>query len=126
VAAVGMIIAAMYLLYMVGRIVWGPLKEPRDHHRGHGEHAGHLPADLTWREIGVLTPLAVLCLYIGIKPIIFTDTLAAPIENALADANYAVRMHDMGYTAAGPATDDLSQHNAIHASLAGTVPESAP
>ena len=85
-AASGMIVAAMYLLYMVGRIVWGPLKEPGGHRHGHGEaHNDQLPADLTWREIGVLTPLAILCLYIGIKPVVFTVTLAAPIETVLVD-----------------------------------------
>jgi NADH-quinone oxidoreductase subunit M len=98
-AATGMIIAAMYLLYMVGRIVFGPLKEPHDNQHGRGgAHDTHPPADLTWREIGVLTPLAILCLYIGIKPAVFTDTLATPIETMLVDqAQYPRRMHELGF-----------------------------
>ena len=94
-AATGMILAAMYLLIMVGKVVFGPLKEPTTH--DDDDHA--LPADLTLREIGVLTPLAILCIVIGMQPKLFTDPLEQPIENilsgypavvteALADANH--------------------------------------
>lgn len=100
-AATGMIVAAMYLLYMVGRIVWGPLKEPHHDHHGRGGHDAHAPGDLTLREIGVLTPLAILCLYIGIKPMVFTDTLAAPIEAMLVrDAEYPDRVAERAALAA--------------------------
>jgi len=70
VAGTGMIVAAIYLLFMVGRICFGPLVEPA----GHGEHdhdEGHgpaLPTDLNRREIGVLLPLAALCLVFGLYP----------------------------------------------------------
>ncbi len=37
IAGVGMIIAAMYLLQLTGKVVWGPLVEPA----GHGGHAAH-------------------------------------------------------------------------------------
>jgi len=81
-AGIGMILAAMYLLIMVGKVVFGPLKEPSGH--GHGNHAeGGLPADLTLREIGVLVPLAVLCVYIGFQPNKLTDTLQVPIDRIL-------------------------------------------
>jgi len=97
-AGFGMIVAAMYLLMMVGKVVFGPLKEPaghhHHHHHGQGDaHDSHLPADLTWREIGVLAPLAILCLYIGLKPVVFTDTLEKPIEDMLVDAEYAQRIN---------------------------------
>jgi NADH-quinone oxidoreductase subunit M len=81
IAAIGMILAAMYLLIMVGKVCFGPLKEPPHEH--HGDQPA-LPADLTWREIGVLAPLAVLCVYIGFQPSTLTDTMAKPIENVLA------------------------------------------
>jgi NADH-quinone oxidoreductase subunit M len=92
-AGIGMIIAAIYLLYMLGRVVFGPLREPAGHaahtsHTGHGSHGSHgthgahathatatahhdehhLPADLTGREIGILVPLAVLCVLLGVYP----------------------------------------------------------
>ncbi len=71
VAATGMIISAIYLLYMVGKLVFGPLREPSGHENGHaGAHeAAHaLPADLSMREIAVLTPLAIACLWLGVYP----------------------------------------------------------
>lgn len=77
-AGVGMIIGAIYILYMVGKVVWGPLKEPHHdeahgangHAGGHGggHHEGGLPADLTGREIVTLLPLAVLCVGLGVYP----------------------------------------------------------
>jgi NADH-quinone oxidoreductase subunit M len=87
VAGLGMIVAAMYLLYMVGKVVWGPLVLPPGHHHaghgaGHGGGHGHddhggghddhshgpLPRDLCEREIMVLVPLAILCLALGLFP----------------------------------------------------------
>jgi NADH-quinone oxidoreductase subunit M len=82
VAGLGMIFAAMYLLIMVGKVVFGQLVEPNARDGEHEEHA--LPADLTLREIGVLAPLAVLCLYIGLQPAPLTDGIEAPIERVLA------------------------------------------
>jgi len=81
VAATGMIVAAIYLLYMVGRIVFGPLREPEGH-----EHHGPLPVDLNAREIAILTPLAVGCLVLGVLPSPVLRTLEAPIEKTLIAA----------------------------------------
>ncbi|MCP3905132.1 MAG: NADH-quinone oxidoreductase subunit M [Planctomycetes bacterium] len=102
-AALGMIFAAMYLLIMVGRIVFGPLKEPNDH-ADDAEHAAPaLPADLTWREITVLVPLAVLCVVIGFKPGIVTDAIEQPIESVLAE--YPRKVSRLTRTAEAPAED---------------------
>ncbi|MFA6045986.1 MAG: NADH-quinone oxidoreductase subunit M [Phycisphaerales bacterium] len=80
IAGTGMIIAAMYLLYMLGKIVWGPLKLPAGHD-GHGEHeAGALPTDLSRREIGVLVPLAVLCVALGVYPKPLIDAVKEPAD----------------------------------------------
>ncbi len=65
VAGLGLIFAAMYLLILLGKIVWGPLREPH-HDAGHA-HAC-LPTDLNAREILVLTPLAVACIWLGVQP----------------------------------------------------------
>lgn len=94
-AGLGMIFAAMYLLLMTGKMVWGPLKEPQGSH-GHGsggEHGGHssLPPDLSPREIGILVPLAVLCLYIGFQPRHLTDAIMPSVEAQLADASARAR-----------------------------------
>jgi NADH-quinone oxidoreductase subunit M len=109
IAGIGMIVAAMYLLLMVGRVVWGPLVEPHGHgsHGGHGGHGGHghghgdgkgdhgadhhddaeaagpLPADLTTREIAVLTPLAILCVVLGVYPKPLLSTLEGPVNQTV-------------------------------------------
>ncbi len=73
VAATGMVVAAIYLLYMVGRVLFGPLKEPEGHH-----HHGSLPVDLGAREIAVLAPLAAACLFLGVYPTPALDALRQP------------------------------------------------
>ncbi|MDP7008985.1 MAG: NADH-quinone oxidoreductase subunit M [Phycisphaerales bacterium] len=78
VAALGMVLAAMYLLIMVGKIVFGSLKEPDSTDRG------VLPTDLSLREIGVLVPLAVLCLWIGVQPTVLTDAMRGSVEKVLS------------------------------------------
>ncbi|WP_447975601.1 NADH-quinone oxidoreductase subunit M [Nitrospira sp. Kam-Ns4a] len=57
VAALGVILAAAYLLWMVQRVVFGPP----------GRRAAHL-FDLNLREMAVLTPLVVLVFWIGLFP----------------------------------------------------------
>ena len=85
VAAVGMIVAAIYLLYMVGAVVFGPLKEPEGHH----PHPT-LPTDLSARETMVLAPLAVLCVALGVYPSPVLRALEAPVEQTIAAARDVV------------------------------------
>ncbi len=75
-AGVGMIIAAMYLLIMVGKVVFGPLVEPANHDDAHSK----LPVDLNAREIGILLPLAGACLWLGVYPAPVLRTLEAPVQ----------------------------------------------
>ncbi len=93
VAGVGMIVAAIYLLYMVGKIVLGPLKEPGGH-GGAGHHHGPddphaLPADLTPREIGILGVLAAACLILGVFPGPILKSIDAPIAETLRIVGHA-------------------------------------
>jgi NADH-quinone oxidoreductase subunit M len=78
-AAIGMVLAAMYLLLMVGKIVFGSLREPS------GVHSD-LPPDLNAREIVVLVPLAIGCIVLGVQP----DFVMHAIDGSIADtlANY--------------------------------------
>ena len=78
IAGSGMIVAAMYLLYMLGKVVWGPLREPRDHH----DHPA-LPTDLNAREITLLAPLAILCVAIGLFPEPLLRAIEAPVNQTV-------------------------------------------
>jgi NADH-quinone oxidoreductase subunit M len=79
VAAIGLILAAIYILYMVGRIVMGPVKEP-------ARYAGQV-RDLNGREIAVLVPLAIGCLVLGVYPTPVLRSLEPAIDNVTAAAN---------------------------------------
>lgn len=79
-AGTGVIIAAIYLLYMTSKVVWGTLREPADHHA----HSV-LKSDLGGREIMTLVPLAVLCLVFGLFPKqTLIDAVEAPINAQVA------------------------------------------
>lgn len=117
-AGTGMIVGAMYLLYMLGKVVWGPLVEPAGHgHAGHGaggdgaaghgtgghgdHHDHHAVKDLSAREIGVLLPLAAACLVLGIypKPILHvleqpTQAISTLLQAKAEEARQAAGEHD--------------------------------
>ena len=93
-AAVGMILGAYYLFWMVQRVVFGPLREPASHghslghgalppvaggsddHTGHDAHGGASTArPIGWHEVAGLTPLMVLIVLIGVWPAPFLDRM---------------------------------------------------
>lgn len=91
IAGVGMIFAAMYLLIMLGKVVFGPVRVPGGGHHGHHDDEHALPTDLTPREIGVLAPLAILCLVLGLYPRPVTDAIAGSVNETLAAYPMTVR-----------------------------------
>jgi NADH-quinone oxidoreductase subunit M len=69
VGASGIVLGAWYLLTMLMRVFFGPVKEPHTV----GEH-GTPVGDLNLRELGALVPIAVLCVVIGVYPQPILDT----------------------------------------------------
>jgi len=69
--ATGILLGAIYLLYMTGKLLFGPVKEPE----GTPDLSAGLARDLTPREIAILAPLAVLVVALGVAPRIVTDSL---------------------------------------------------
>jgi NADH-quinone oxidoreductase subunit M len=63
--ASGVILAAAYLLWMVQRVLYGEVTNPKN---------ASLP-DLSGREIAVLVPLVVLAILMGIASPLFTHTI---------------------------------------------------
>jgi NADH-quinone oxidoreductase subunit M len=69
VAGLGIILGAVYMLWMVQRVFWGPLTN----------EANRLLPDLTVRELFVMLPLLVLIVWIGVHP----GTFLSPTEAAV-------------------------------------------
>lgn len=78
-AATGVILAAIYLLFLVGKIVFGPLNLPHWEDTGEqGIGGGH---DLSYREAMTLVPIAVICVAIGLFPYPILRSLEPAIQN---------------------------------------------
>ncbi len=72
-ATFGVVLAAVYLLKMIARTVWGPVT--REENRN--------IADLSVREIVTLVPLVVLMLWIGVAPKAFLEPSRPALEQTL-------------------------------------------
>jgi NADH-quinone oxidoreductase subunit M len=81
IAGSGLILGAIYMLYLVGRLVFGPEQIP-EHAANHEGHT--LPTDLNFREIVTLVPIALVCLFIGIYPTPILKALEPATEHMLA------------------------------------------
>ena len=79
IAAVGVIMAAVYILYMFQKMFLGPegsiVEEVKKH--------GHALRDLSWREIVTTVPLLVFIFWIGLYPKPFFDLMAPAVEKLL-------------------------------------------
>jgi NADH-quinone oxidoreductase subunit M len=74
-AVSGVVLGAWYMLWLVQRVFFGPLKEP--------EAAKHQAThDLTLREILALAPLAVFVVWIGVRPGDFLSRMEPTLELA--------------------------------------------
>jgi len=73
-ATLGIILAAVYMLWMFQRVMFGPITH---------EENRHLP-DLTGRELAVLVPVILLIVWIGIYPQPFLKPTEASVKQLLA------------------------------------------
>ena len=84
-AVSGVVLGAWYMLWLVQRIIFGPLQVP--HHEG--DHA--VVRDLSLREILSLSPLAVFVLWIGIQPNVFLQPMQSTLNPIAATVNASLR-----------------------------------
>ncbi|MFT5144245.1 MAG: NADH-quinone oxidoreductase subunit M [Rhodothermales bacterium] len=82
-ATTGVILAAVYLLWMVYRMFWGPLESEEN----------RTMADLNVRELVLLTPLAVLMVWMGLAPKPFLE-LSEPTAQFILDTIDAKLAYD--------------------------------
>ncbi len=78
VAGVGLILGAIYMLYLVGRVVFGEENVPE-----HDAASQVLPHDLNLREITTLVPIAIICLFIGLYPTPILKAIEPAAEHML-------------------------------------------
>lgn len=79
VGATGILLGAIYMLYMVGCVLFGPVKEPE-----HGlDTSTGLTQDLTPREVGILAPIALACLLLGVYPKPVMQVMQPSLEQAV-------------------------------------------
>ena len=87
-AALGVILGAVYMLHMAARVIFGPLKFPGDEHdtahHAHAPAANHgLSGDLNPREIGILVPLAIAVVLLGVFPNLVVGPIRGPLEHIM-------------------------------------------
>ena len=112
-AALGIILSAVYMLWMCQRVLFGPLNEPANT----PDTSTGLSQDLNRREVAVLTPIAVLCLVIGVFPNLMLDPMGDDLRTAVLEKVLPP---------SGPATahDDPSskRKRGVHDSIADDTP----
>jgi len=117
-AVFGVVLAAWYMLQLVGRVFFGELKEPvqggmeahaglagaehvtGDHYRSQG-----WTGDLTAREVLALAPLGVFIVWIGVQPSFFLARMTPTLDALSRPATRASRSEAGPATAAAEAVD---------------------
>ena len=88
-AGTGVIFAAVYLLWMVQRVFFGKVTNEKN----------KMLADLSWREIGLMVPLLILMVYMGVFPKPFlarTDEVVKAIhERVMQQAGGTIETTEM-------------------------------
>ena len=75
ISAIGVIMAAVYILYMFQKMFLGPAGEITKHHE---------LKDLNWREIIIVAPLLILMFWIGLYPAPFFNLIAPAVEKLIS------------------------------------------
>ena len=79
-AATGIVLGAVYMLYMYRRVIFGRLEKAEL----------KSIADLNWRELAVFAPLVLLVLWMGIYPMSFLDPMEASVAKLVTDYRQVV------------------------------------
>jgi NADH-quinone oxidoreductase subunit M len=78
VGTLGVLLSAVYMLWMVKRVFWGPANARED------SGTAHLHADLDSREIAVMLPIVALIFWMGVHPQTFLASSEAQVGRMLS------------------------------------------
>jgi NADH-quinone oxidoreductase subunit M len=79
VATSGVLLGAVYMLWMVKRVFWGPENQAPD------SGTAHAASDLNLREIAVMVPLVILIFWMGLHHVTFTASSEKRVEHLLLE-----------------------------------------
>jgi NADH-quinone oxidoreductase subunit M len=91
-ATTGVILSAAYALFLYRRVIFGKLEKA----------SLKLITDLTWREIGVMTPLVLLTIFFGFYPAPILDASAVSVEALIKGFNASLAAADQARLALAP------------------------
>jgi NADH-quinone oxidoreductase subunit M len=114
IASSGVILSAVYMLWMFQRVMFGKLDNPKNQ---------KLP-DLNAREITIMVPLVIMIFFMGLYPAPFTRTMAPALDKIIQQTRLskpvvAVQPQMM------PA-QPLGEMPAVHPGMPGGMPASKP
>ena len=99
-ALTGVVLGAWYMLYLVQRVFFGPLREPAEGSGVGGQGSGHhsdgyhaAPTDMNLREFLSLAPLCVFIVWIGICPNTFLRPMSEPLNRITHSVNRSFIEH---------------------------------
>lgn len=103
-AALALVLGALYVLRMLQRFVFGPLREPgHGAHGGHHDH-GHAIRDVNAREVIAMLPLAAGCLVIGLWPAPLLSAIEPAAKQAVAPYVQLIQAREAAAAGATAAT----------------------
>jgi NADH-quinone oxidoreductase subunit M len=112
-AVLGVVLGAWYMLWLVQRVFFGPLKEPA---AGHHMHEPYMPVrDLSLREMFALAPLAVLIFWIGLYPKYFLDRMQPTLNPFITAASRRIEVQQ-GTEVTGVALWESRDNHELHES----------
>jgi NADH-quinone oxidoreductase subunit M len=91
VSALGVILAAAYMLWAVQRLIYNPLDKP----------AGRGLTDLNWRELGFLAPILVGILWLGVYPRPVLDRMESSVSRLVQDVGQRAARQQSAMTVGG-------------------------
>jgi len=73
IAATGVILAAIYLLWLIQRVFFGPITNEENRN----------VKEIAWNEIAALVPLVILMVWIGVRPNVFLRKMTPSVQQLL-------------------------------------------